>query len=267
MASKIDIFSSEWCDLIFEEKNQKYGAFTIRKESAKRHIIGLIIVFFVFIVGFSMPKLIDRFVPKRVDKDVTVRTLSDLNLDKPKEQENILKELPPPPPPLRNTIKFTPPVIKPDEQVSEEEEPKMQTEVIDNKAAIGAVTYDKGTDDVTAPLPTDDKQIVEEEEIFQVVEQMPEYPGGTSALFKWINKNIKYPDIARENGITGVVMVTFVVDGDGSIKKATIARGLDPNCDAEALRVIREMPKWKPGKQGGKPVRVYFTLPIRFVLQ
>jgi protein TonB len=268
MSAKIDIFSDDWCELIFEEKNQKYGAYSLRKDSSKRHIYGLVITAFLFIVGFSMPGLIERFVPKRVDRDVTVRTLSDLNLEKPKEQENILKELPPPPPPLRNTIKFTPPVIKPDEQVAEEEEPKMQQEVVDAKSAIGAVTYDKGTDDIAAPMPADDKLVTQDEdEPFSVVEQMPEYPGGTKALFQWIYKNIKYPDIAAENGITGTVIVNFVVDVDGKISRVKILRGIDPSCDAEALRVVKALPPWKPGKQGGKPVRVYFTLPIKFTLQ
>jgi protein TonB len=265
MAAKIDIFSNDWLEMIFEEKNQKYGAYTLRKDSSKRHIYGLLITSFLFIVGFSMPTLIDRFVPKRVVRNETVTTLSTIELEKPKD--DIIKELPPPPPPLRNTIKFTPPVIKPDEEVNEDEEPKLQQEVVDAKSAIGAVTYDKGTDDVTAPLPTDDKQITEEEEAFVVVEQMPEFAGGTKALLKWLAKNTKYPPIAQENGISGVVMVSFVVDYDGSITKPTIMRGLDPALDTEALRVVKAMPKWKPGKQGGRAVRVYFTLPIRFILE
>jgi protein TonB len=266
MSAKIDIFSTEWLELVFEDKNQKYGAFSLRKESSKRHIYGLLITTFLFVVGFSMPSLIDRFVPKKVEVDVTVRTLSDLKLEKPPE-ENILKELPPPPPPLRNTIKFTPPVIKPDEEVAEEEEPKLQQEVVDAKAAVGAVTYDQGTDDITAPLPTDDKQVTEEEETFTFVEQMPEYPGGVKALMQWIYKHIKYPDIAQENGITGTVVVNFVVDTDGKISNVKILRGIDPSCDEEAMRVVRALPPWKPGKQGGKAVRVYYTLPIKYVLQ
>ena len=265
MAAKIDIFSNDWCELIFEEKNHSYGAYNLRMDSSKRHIYGLVITAFLFIVGFSMPSLIERFVPKRVERDVTVRTLSDLKIEKP--PENTVPDLPPPPPPLRNTIKFTPPVIKPDEQVAEEEEPKLQQEVIDTKAAVGAVTYDKGTDDVAAPLPTDDKQITDEQEAFVVVEQMPEFPGGQKALLRWISKNLKYPEIAAENGVTGTVVVNFVVDTDGKISHVKILRGIDPSCDEEAMRVVKSMPEWKAGKQGGKAVRVYYTLPIKFVLQ
>jgi len=265
MAAKIDIFANDWCEMIFEDKNQKYGAYTLRKDSSKRHVYGLVITTFLFILGFSMPTLIERLVPKRAEIDETVRTLSVVNIEKPKD--DIIKELPPPPPPLRNTIKFTPPVIKADKDVNDEEEPKLQQEVVDAKAAVGAVTYDKGTDDVLAPLPTDDKQITEEEAPFTVVEQMPEFPGGTKALLRWISKNLKYPDIAAENGITGTVVVNFVVDTDGGISHVKILRGIDPSCDEEAVRVVKTLPKWKAGKQGGKAVRVYFTLPIKFVLQ
>ena len=267
MAAKIDIFSNDWLELVFEGKNQKYGAFEIRQKSSKRHIYGLIITSVMFIVGFSLPGLIERFVPKRVERDVTVRTLSDLKLDKPKEQDEILKELPPPPPPLRNTIKFTPPVIKPDEEVNEEEEPKLQQEVVDAKAAIGTVTFDKGTDDISAPLPTDDKQISEEEETpFVVVEQMPEFPGGEKAMLRFISKNVVYPQIAVENDVQGVVVVNFVVDIDGSITQVKILSSVSKDCDDEAVRVIKSMPKWKAGKQGGRNVRVYYSVPIRFIL-
>ena len=107
MAANNDIFSSEWCDLVFEAKNHEYGAYELRKNSARRHFRAFIIASVVFVLTVSAPSLINQLLPKRVDKDVSVRTLSDIKLDKPKE--NILKEIPPPPPPLRNTIKFTPP--------------------------------------------------------------------------------------------------------------------------------------------------------------
>ncbi len=267
MPSKIDIFSREWCEMVFEGKNQDYGAFTIRKNSAKRHIYGIVIACTLFLIAFSLPGLIEKYVPKRIEKDVTVRTLSDLNLEKPPEQENILKELPPPPPPLRNTIKFTPPVIKPDEQVAEEEQPKLQQEVIETKAAVGVIDFSKGTDDVTAPLPVDDKQISGEGDApFIVVEQMPEFPGGEKALLKWLGKNVKYPPLAAENGVSGRVVVAFIVDAEGNISQIKLLGGIGGGCDEEAIRVVSSMPKWKPGKQGGRPVRVYFTLPIKFTL-
>jgi protein TonB len=122
------------------------------------------------------------------------------------------------------------------------------------------------------PPPPPAPVVVEEEEessqtIFTVVEKMPEFPGGETELLKFINKQIKYPVIAQENGIQGRVICTFVVNRDGSVVDAEVIRGVDPNLDKEALRVIGTMPKWKPGEQRGKPVRVKYTIPLTFRLQ
>ena len=114
-------------------------------------------------------------------------------------------------------------------------------------------------------------QVVEEEPeeqtIFEVVENMPDFPGGQAALMQYLAKNIKYPTIAQENGTQGRVIVQFVVNKDGSIVDAKVVRSVDPYLDKEALRVINTMPKWKPGMQRGKPVRVKFTVPVMFRLQ
>ena len=114
--------------------------------------------------------------------------------------------------------------------------------------------------------------VVEEEEpaepeIFMVVEEMPEFPGGMGECLKFLAKNIKYPTIAQENGIQGRVIVQFVVNQDGSIVDPVVMRAVDPYLDKEALRVIKMMPKWKPGKQRGKAVRVKYTVPVTFRLQ
>ena len=106
----------------------------------------------------------------------------------------------------------------------------------------------------------------EEEEIFMVVEDQPEFPGGTAALLEYLRKNIKYPAICRENNIQGRVLIQFVVNRDGSIVDPEVVRSVDPHLDKEALRVISSMPKWKPGLQRGKPVRVKFTVPVNFKL-
>lgn len=111
------------------------------------------------------------------------------------------------------------------------------------------------------------EEVVEEEQIFQVVEEMPSFPGGDAECMKFLSKNIKYPTIAQENGIQGRVILQFVVNKDGSIVDVTVARSVDPYLDKEAVRVVNMMPKWTPGKQRGKPVRVKYTLPVMFRLQ
>ncbi len=130
--------------------------------------------------------------------------------------------------------------------------------------------------DVEADMETEVEEFVpigmgeeeeEEMEIFTVVESMPEFPGGESALYKFLAKNIEYPQIANEGGIQGRVFVTFVVEKDGSITDVRVLRGIGGGCDEEAIRVVKSMPKWKPGKQRGKPVRVQYNLPIKFTLE
>jgi len=116
-------------------------------------------------------------------------------------------------------------------------------------------------------VPVEVEEEPEEQQIFQVVEEMPEFPGGMAECLKFLGKNIKYPTISQENGVQGKVIVQFVVNKDGSIVDPVVVRSVDPYLDKEALRVIKTMPKWKPGKQRGKAVRVKYTVPVTFKLQ
>ena len=116
------------------------------------------------------------------------------------------------------------------------------------------------------PVEVEEEE-VQEQEIFQIVEEMPAYPGGDQRLMEYVAKNIKYPQIARETGIQGRVFVGFVVEPDGSVSNVKVLRGIGGGCDEEAMRVVKSMPKWKPGKQRGKAVRVSYMLPVNFKLQ
>jgi periplasmic protein TonB len=138
---------------------------------------------------------------------------------------------------------------------------------IDDELQIEDTEADDNTVVNVAPIQQQEEEKTEEQPVFFIVEDMPQFPGGDIALRKYIANAIKYPVIAQENGIQGKVYVNFVVNTDGSVTDAKIARGVDPSLDKEALRVINSLPKWKPGKQRGKPVRVSFTVPINFVLQ
>ncbi|MBQ8594103.1 MAG: energy transducer TonB [Bacteroidaceae bacterium] len=144
-------------------------------------------------------------------------------------------------------------------------------EIVEDDAQIEE-TIIASTDD-TGPqieIKDIDNVVVEEpkeEEVFMVVEKMPEFPGGMGELMKWLSKNIKYPAIAQENGVQGRVVVQFVVNKDGSIVDPQVIKSVDPYLDKEALRVVKAMPKWSPGEQRGKPVRVKYTLPVMFRLQ
>jgi len=268
---KTDIFSLEWCDLVFEGKNQSYGAYELRRNSPHRHFIALIAAILLIFFAASLPSLLSKIIPDNKESELRVRTFTDINLEKPKEN-NILKELPPAPPPplIRNTIKFTPPVIRPDEQVSEEDEPKMQKEVVEEKAAIGAVDFNRGTDDISAPIavPEEHAKISEEKDApFVIVEQMPQYPGGEKEMMNFIKNNLHYPVVAQEMGVSGTVIINFVIDRDGAITNIKVTRGIGSGCDEEAIRVLNKMPHWTPGRQGGKTVRVSYNLPFKFILK
>ena len=166
------------------------------------------------------------------------------------EIQQTTQETPPPPPP---------PAVQ-EVEVLNVVEDNVETESIEINTED-----DKEEVVIAAPVEAPEE---EEEVIFVVVESMPEFPGGQQALFKYINENVKYPVIAQENGIQGRVICQFVVNKDGSIVDIEVVRsGGDPSLDKEAVRVVKSMPKWKPGKQRGKPVRVKFTVPINFKLQ
>ena len=143
--------------------------------------------------------------------------------------------------------------------------------IVEDDAEIEETTLVSNEDqavfvEVTDDVPVVVEEVEEEQEIFQVVENMPEFPGGTQALLQYLKKNIKYPTICQEQGIQGRVVVQFVVNKDGSIVDPEVIKPINPYLDKEALRVVSTMPKWKPGSQRGKPVRVKFTLPVQFKL-
>ncbi|MBP5535905.1 MAG: energy transducer TonB [Bacteroidales bacterium] len=169
-------------------------------------------------------------------------------------------------------------ITQPDQEMPEPEpEPQDNTteiKIVDDneelKNELGPIDAgDDANKEQQAYTPVEVKEEVEvvEEEIFQIVEENPEFPGGESALYKYLNDNLKYPTVARENGITGKVYIKFVVEKDGSISRAMIRKDIGGGCGAEALRVVNAMPRWKPGKQRGKAVRSEFTLPVSFELR
>lgn len=267
--AKIDLTSLEWREIIFQGKNKEYGAYQLRGESDKRHNISVIIILVATVVALSLPKLIELATPKQ--KEVMTEVTSLSALDKA-EVKNDIKKVEPvePPPALKSSIKFTAPVIKKDEEVNENEEIKSQQELIDTKSAISIADV-KGNDDVNGKDIADIKQNVtqveEVEKVWEVIEQMPQYPGGETELLSFIAKSIRYPAIAQENGIQGRVIIRFVVSKIGVVSNVEVVRSLDPACDKEAVRVVKTLPKWIPGKQNGVNVAVLYTLPITFRLQ
>ena len=276
--SKIDLISNEWTDLVFEGRNQSYGAYKLRKGTAKRNVWALIIVGLaaaLLYLGLQLQKMAEA--NKKVENTQAV-ALAKLNTEKKEakvEKKEIIKQEPEKVvEQVKSSVKFTAPVIKKDSEVKEEDEIKLD-EVQKSDKAVGAFTVEgndevggavlKAKEDIAAPEPP--KHVVEETKIFTVVEQMPMYPGGDGALMGYLRDNIHYPTVAAENGVQGRVVVGFVVERDGSITDVKILRGVDPSLDREAMRVVKNMPKWTPGKQNGSAVRVKYQVPVSFRLQ
>lgn len=269
---KINIFSTEWCRVVFDTRLKDYGAFELRIDSSKRHRRALILTIILFIAVFLLPGLIKSMIPKSREVNVEVTELSSIDLEKNKVKEvQPIMEQSPPPEKIKSTIKFTPPVIKDDSEVNDEEIMKTQEEVTDSKLSISVADVKGNSNDADAvdlaDLDTKAEVVEEEQAPFTVVEQMPEFPGGDAARIQFLQQNISYPQIAKESGITGTVYVTFVVGKDGRLSNFKILRGIGGGCDEEAIRVLKLMPPWIAGKQGGKTVPVQFNLPIRFTLQ
>ena len=245
----------------------------MRMLSGRRHLLAILIVFAIVGLALILPTIIESVLPKRVERFEEATVLADILVEQMKKPEELMEKFVPPPPPLKSSIRYTAPIIKKDEEVSEEEEMKTMDELIENTSVISVLDV-AGTDDDDAVLAVDlddrNKTIVEEttvESAYTFVEQMPEFPGGEDELRKYLVKNIVYPAIAQENGIKGTVYLSFVVGPDGSLSKVQVVRGIDKSCDDEAVRVVNKMPPWKPGRQNGKAVHVKFTIPIKFELR
>lgn len=275
--SRIDLINDGWVDLVFEGKNQSYGAYQLRKETGKRNVYSLLMMLAIGI-AIAVIVAIKGVVENAMRQDVVIETdveLSKLAQKKEAkverkepvvqiEQQKVVEK-------VKSSVKFTAPEIKKDDEVNPEDEIKSQDDLAKTNTAIG--TFDvKGNDEaegevLKAKEVIADEPKVEEQKVFDVVEQMPEFPGGQAALLKWISEHIKYPAVAEENGIQGRVVATFVVERDGSVTDVQIARSIDPSLDKEAIRVLKQMPKWIPGKQNGSAVRVKYTVPVTFKLQ
>ncbi len=284
----VDLTSKEWRDIVFSNKNKEFGAYQLRAKSDKRHnmavlytLIGLVIVLFL-IFGYS--KYSDYQAEKAaLEAKEKAEKMSQAILEQveetPEEDEEIEEQ------------KFEQPeVVVPEEvlatvqvtQIAIVDADKVKHEVMDmetqqeDNTARGVVNQE-GSDDadkfkavqeqVVVKEPEPEVQKPKEEQIFVAVEQPAEFPGGMAALMRWLNNNMRYPEAAQQNDIQGRVIVNFVVEKDGSIANVKIAKGVDKDLDREALRVVKKMPKWQPGKNNGVAVRSYFNLPVTFRLQ
>ncbi len=283
MAKDVDLSSKEWRDIVFEGKNQNFGAYELRKESDARHNKAMIVVIIIIAIAFLLPLLVNTVLPKAEERpeDLTEQAMVNLDnsadQDEPEdepEQERYEEEKPEVlPEEVLNTVKVTELAIVEDDKVKAEDEIKTQDELAETTTAFGQSDFDKGTDDRNVvrehkdEIVVEEKKPVEENKVFTAVEQMPQFPGGDGELMKYIQSHLKYPPVAAENNIQGRVIVQFVVTKTGKVGEVKVARGKDPDLDKEAVRVVKTLPDFIPGKMNGQSVAVWYTLPITFKLQ
>ena len=283
MAKDVDLSSKEWRDIVFEGKNQEFGAYELRKNSDVRHNKAMIVVVIILALAFLLPLIVNTVLPKAEEKpeDLTEQAmvnLGDATEDEQQEEEEVqerYEEEQPEvlPEEVLNTVKVTELAIVDDDKVNAEDEIKTQDELKETTTAFGQSDFDKGTDDRNVvrehkdEIVVEEKKPVEENKVFTAVEQMPQFPGGDAELMKHIQKNLKYPPVAMENNIQGRVVVQFVVTKTGKVGEVKVVRGKDPDLDKEAVRVVKTLPDFIPGKMNGQAVNVWYTLPIAFKLQ
>lgn len=302
MAKDVDLSSHKWRELIFEGKNKEFGAYQLRKDSNRRHGLAMIIVSAVLAVILTIVILIfsgviggdDEVDPNAgVDQALVNLATEEEAPEEEQQMEEIIEEPEPEPEPEVEEVaetKMTELVIEDDKNVKQENQVREVDLTDDTSVGTQNVESDKKDikeDDINAvtaqsaapkeepkpeakpePKPEPPKPDPEENKVFTTVEQKAMYPGGDAALLAWINSNIQYPPMAVEDDAQGRVMVSFVVEKDGSITAVKVERGRHPELDKEALRVVRKIPKkFTPAKQNGKNVRYKFNLPVTFKLQ
>lgn len=289
MSKSIDLTSKEWRDLVFEGKNKEFGAYEMRKRSPKRHwtaifctVAGLLVLGAIVWgwTSYSNKKAEEEKLAKMAEMQALANQAAEEEAQEEEEEEIEEIKYEEPEEVVEEAIAAQMVTqIDIEDVVDKEREVKTVEEVQSNEAQIGAVNQE-GKIDISqvndavkavtvAPVAPKVEPVkkAEPEKIFEAVEEQAVFPGGQAALMKWLSSNIKYPELAQQNNVEGKVTVKFTVEKDGSISNPVVAKGVDKDLDREAVRVVKRMPKWKPGKNNGVAVRSYFYLPVVFRLQ
>ncbi|MFC4480078.1 energy transducer TonB [Flavobacterium chungangensis] len=259
---KLDIIKNQWLDIVFEGRNKIYGAYELRKSNGKTTVKALVIGSLIFSAAVAAPLISSLLPDSSEEEEVKEVKMAAVKLPPKKEEIKPNMPPPPPPPPKVDQVKFVKPVVAKAEEVTED--PPKIVELKDKK--VGAETI-KGDPD--AVLTVDEPvgkgpvaEVVQEDNtVYNTagIEVKPDFPGGIEKFYKFVGNNYKTPE---EEGLKGKVYVTFVVEKDGSLTDIKVLRDIGYGTGAEAIRVLKKCPKWTPGEQNGKKVRVLYSLPI-----
>ena len=254
------IFDNNWVNMVFEGRNQQYGAFVLRKKSSNHTIKGIVFSIIGFSLAIAAPVIIN-YLKQQIPKEniVVEAEITKLDAPPPMDESTPPPPPPPPPPPVKSTIKFTPPEIKKDEDVTEPPPTQVELEKVD--AGAQTVVGDPDAKDVLIDEGDGNGEILLEAEI------QPEFPGGEEKMLEYLRDHVEYPPIAKENNQEARVVLRFAVMPDGSIDKIELlSKPAGWGLDEAAKKAVKGMPKWSPGRQAGRAVAVYFTLPVLFSL-
>ena len=275
MMDNAQIAKASMNDIVFEGRNKAYGAYVLRRLYQRHVTRALIIAVAIFSLLVFFP-LIAQYLKDKMPKEEKKNLQENVLMDAPPLDDTKPPppppppEAPPPPPPKLTTIKFTPPVVKKDEEVKKEEVPD-QEELKDKTVATVTVQGNTNAPDLTELAGTGDKVVEEvvENKVYTYVEQMPELPsgGGQPAIVAAILKATRYPAMALRNQVEGRIFASFTVNQQGDVVDVKVVKGLGSGLDEEAIRAIKTLPKFRPGKQNGRAVSVSFTVPITYKIQ
>ncbi|HYK75610.1 MAG TPA: energy transducer TonB [Daejeonella sp.] len=263
--AKIDLFKLQWLDVVFAGRNKAYGAYELRKDNPKTTNKAMVVGGLIFVALISTP-LVIRYISGIMPEEEPVKVTEVVLAPPPAIDE---KEVTPPPveppKPKVDQVRFPPPVVVPAEKVRDEEPPSVEElKVADpgQKTIAGDPNADIRIDEPVGEAPKEAAVTEDENTVFTSVEVSPEFPGGIKKFYDYLQKNYRYPPMAREQGVSGKVIMQFVVERDGSLTDIKVVRDLGLGTGEEAIRLLKSMPKWKPGVQNGRNVRVAYTLPI-----
>lgn len=261
---KLDIYKQKWIDMVFEGRNKSYGAYELRKKNPRMTLLALAIGASVFASLLALP-LINWGDGKNNDEEkVTMVDMADLAPPPPPDEPLVPPPPPPPPAPKIDEVKFVKPKVVKKEEVVEEIKTidELKDKNVGSKDLKGQEDGKIVIDEPSGDGPQTDQKIVEDNTIYNAVEVKPDFPGGIQKFYDFVGKNYKVPE---EEDIKGKVFVQFVVEKDGTLTDIKVIRDLGYGTGKEAIRVLKKSPKWKPGIQNGRPVRVLYSLPISIV--
>jgi len=270
--AKIDLTSYEWRELIFQNRNKDFGAFKMRSDSQSRHTIALLIVVAVVFVGLMIPKFLNLEKSNQQEDKLGMVDLMQVNqpIQEPEKKVEIDKPIALAPPQFIKSIRFIPPVVVDDVvDIKETDEMPNQSILNNSNTVISTITESGSNKGTVLKSDWNDEggDLTGKEEVYSSIEQMAQFPGGEAELLKFISKNLVYPAKDIANNVQGKVVLRFVVSKSGVVDNVEVMRSLTLTADNEAIRVVKSLPRFIPGRQNGVNVSVWYVLPISYKLE